>query len=382
MQLFDNNGTLLAYNDDIDGSNNRYSKIIYNFSKKDDISVRVRGYNANISGYIYLTLRPKYPLYFAAVYDFDQNNNDRPSTLKETKEFLPEHYIEVQANRGKNAILEFAPNNKRKINSEYFVFSGHGYSNASGVSFYNGKLSEGFMWNEIPTMNDTKIALWMACHSARNYFKDSSETEMTSMAYQTIFMGAEYSLGYIGVIYDTTQRDFPKNFFKALKDESIIDAITTATNETINDNWWWWNFYGKFHDDFANPIIYKKGDTLNLSCGDGNYGDDKNKMTNEENIKKNVITKDLFINNTDNENLNNTKSSNEFEMLFPYKFITFSSNKYIKLGFMCDENTKRVKYYNFSDNKEISSNEFEFLMGSPTKSTLNILSSCGDKTQL
>lgn len=115
---------LLGYNDDIDVHYNRYSRITINFTNLDDVRVCLRGCNSNDYGYVYLTLRPKNALYFAAVYDFDKkNNNDRISDLKNLKHYLPNYYIEVQGNRGKSAILETAPNGKKKLtaNTLYFL---------------------------------------------------------------------------------------------------------------------------------------------------------------------------------------------------------------------------------------------------------------------
>ena len=375
LQIYDGNN-LIAFNDDIDGANNRYSKISINFNNYSDLSVRVRGYTTNDIGNIYLVFRPKYPLYFSAMYDYDKNNNDRPSTLESIKESLPNHYIEVQANRGKNAILDFAPNGKQKINSEYYVFSGHGFSNASGVEFYNGSnsegaITEGLMWDEIPSMNGTKIALWMSCHSARNYFKNENiNTQMTSMAYQTTYMGAEYSLGYVGTIYDTTQRDFPKNFFDAVQNNSIKDAIDIATEKTINDNWWWWNFFGKFNDDFNNPIIYKKGDSLKDSCGNGNYENDKKGVSNPT-IDLNNYT---YINNTNKSIDNIDNEISKFEKQFSHRFLTTIKNQIIKLAFKCNYSNGDVIYFNLSEKKEISSNEFELLMGTPSDEIIKLVS--------
>ena len=378
LELYDRSGNnRLAYSDDIEGANNRYSRITYNFTSVDDVQVRVRGFSANEIGYVYLLLRPKNPLYFAGVYDYDKNNNDRPSTLKEAQQFLPNHYLDVQSNRGVDAILELAPNGKKKINSEYFVFSGHGYSNVAGVEFYNSTNPEGFLWYDIPSLNDTKIAIWMTCHGARNYFKYGSTSQMTSMAYQSIYMGADYSLGYVGSIYDTTQRAFPKKFFDALQTNSIPDAVTIATKKTIDANWWWWTFYGKSKDDFKNPILYKKGDSLNTTCGNGNYDLEANaESMNVEMFDK--ISHNGYVMNIDNNandimSINSLYSNSSVESLFPYKFISNYDGKLIKLGFKCDENTGEVIYYDFINNYEISSEEFELYMGEPNEKILNQL---------
>ena len=377
LELYDNNGTLLSYNDD--GTNNYHAKIIYDFSSTDDCSIRLRGYDDEDDfGYTYLIFRPEKELFFSAVYDFNKNNNDRPGSLEATKQQLPGYYVNIQANQGKAAALEIAANGKTKMNSEYYVFSGHGYSNVAGVEFYNSVESEGFSWYEIPNMNGTKIAIWMTCHGARNYFKNGSSGEMTSMAFRTIEQGADYSLGYVGTIYDTTQRMFPSKFFEALNTNqgiSIEQAIATATQWTINNNWWWWTFFGSANDDFKNPIIYKKNDTLRLTCGNGIYTDDKKTTSNVLlNINEAGLYKNGYIVNT-NEPISTTitynKSSLENEI--PYKFITKYENSIIKLGFIPDENTRTTKYYNLSEGKEITSTEFEIKMGSATQNILHAL---------
>lgn len=377
LELCDQNNNVLASSDDIFGSSNRYSRITYNFSNLNNLKVRVRGYNSRAVGCVYLTLRPKNALYFAGVYDFDKNNNDRPSSLNNVKPYFPNYYIEVQGNRGKSAILEEAPNGKKKINCEYFVFSGHGYSNAAGVEFYNSTSPEGFTYNDIPNMNGTKIAIWMTCHGARNYFKNGISGDKTSMAYESVKNGADYSLGYVGTIYDTTQRSFPENFFEALNNGmSIPDAVDQATQWVKDDNWWWWTFFGQFADDFKNPILYKNGDSLKAECGDGNYDDDK-KKSNTAKIVGSLSSNKLYVDNTSqNQNsvieLSNITSYNTNNSSYNPQYV-FKANYLgaeIELGFDCNPETNNVTYYNLTYNSVITSVEFETMMGNPSQSVL------------
>lgn len=374
LELYDqNNDKRLAYNDDISGSTNRYSRITYNFTDLTDVKVRVRGFSSKDVGYIYLTLRPKNPLYFVGVYDFDNNNNDRPSSLDNVKPYFPNYYIEVQANRGKSAILETAANGKKKINCEYFVFSGHGYSNTSGVQFYNGTTTEGFYCYDIPDLTGTKIAIWMTCHGARNYF--NTEKNLTSMAYESVKKGADYSLGYVGTIYDTTQRAFPENFFEALNDGMTIpDAVNQATEWVKNDHWWYWTFFGQFADDFKNPILYKKGDVIKPSCGDGNYDDGK-KKTNIKTMLENLDNYEIYVDNTISKPSQNPaiKFSSAKPNLYGPKFVfkTDYLGKTIELGFVCNSKTGKITYYNLTSDCLISSNEFEVMMGKPSENILS-----------
>lgn len=379
LELYNqNNDKRLAYNDDIGGTSNRYSRITYNFTDLTDVKVRVRGYSSNDVGYVYLTLRPKNALYFAGVYDYDKNNNDRPGSLNNVKPYFPNYYIEVQGNRGKSAILETAANGKKKINCEYFVFSGHGYSNAAGVEFYNGTASESFMYYEIPDLTGTKIAVWMTCHGARNYFKNN--VDLTSMAYESVKKGADYSLGYVGTIYDTTQRAFPENFFEALNNGMTIpDAVNQATEWVKGDNWWYWTFFGQFSDDFKNPILYEKGDALKSNCGSGSYDDDKNKSK-KENILESASNHRVYVDNTTNNESQNsvielsefssTKATNNNSYNPQYVFKTNYLGREIELGFDCDSETGHVTYYNLTSNSIISSSEFETMMGDPSESVL------------
>ena len=366
LELYDSSNKRLASNDDIHFlSNNRYSRIIYDFTDLSDVTVRVRGKTAQDQGYVYLTLRPFHSLYFAGVYDFDKNNNDRPGSLENVK--LKNYYIEVQGNRGKDAILETAANGKQKINSEYFVFSGHGYWNAAGVEFYNGTMNQDSLeYKDIPSLKGTKIAIWMTCHGARNYHEDDS-LSLTSMAYQAVSMGADYSLGYVGEIYDTTQRAFPKDFFEEIQNGlTIPDAVSTATERVKKENKWYWSAY-KDKDDFGNPILYKKGDPLKASCGNGNYS---NETSGEK--QKNQI---LFVDNTDTAQEDScVKVLKKAPLLIPkgdfatphYLFKTNCLGEVLYLGFECDEETGHVSYYNLSEGSEISSYEFEKIMGEPT----------------
>ncbi len=377
LELCNQNNYVLASSDDI-STFSRYSRITYNFSNLNDLKVRVRGYNSSAVGYVYLTLRPNNPLYFAGVYDFDKNNNDRLSSLNNVKPYFPDYYIEVQGNRGKSAILEEAPNGKKKINCEYFVFSGHGYSNAAGVEFYNATSPEGLMYSDIPNMSGTKIAIWMSCHGARNYFKSGTSGEKTSMAYETVKNGADYSLGYVGTIYDTTQRSFPENFFESLNNgTSIPEAVNQATQWVKNENWWWWTFFGQFADDFNNPVLYKNGDSLKLDCGDGNYDDDK-KKSNVAKIFDSLKSNTLYVDNTSqNQNfaielssITSRKSNNN--LYDPqYVFKTNYCGDEIEMGFDCNPETGIVTYYNLTYNTIITSVEFETMMGNPSQSVLS-----------
>ena len=370
LELYDRSNKRLASNDDIHFlSNNRYSRIIYDFTDLSDVIVRVRGKTAQDQGYVYLTLRPFHSLYFAGVYDFDKNNNDRPGSLENVK--LKNYYIEVQGNRGTNAILETAANGKQKINSEYFVFSGHGLGDYAGVEFYNSTARDDLFYNQIPSLNGTKIAIWLSCYGARNYFKFDSSGKLTSMAYQSVTMGADYSLGYAGEIYDTTQRSFPKDFFEEIQNGlTIPDAVSTATERVKKENFWYWSLFGFSHDDFANPILYKKGDTLKTSCGNGKYNDDKsaNTLTATEG-------QFIFVDNTDTaqeDTCVNVLKKVPLLMLKGgiatphYLFKTNYLGEVLDLGFDCDKRTGHINYYNLTAGSEITSYEFEKLMGEPT----------------
>ena len=377
LELHNQDGQRLAFNDDISRPSNLYSRIIYNFETTDDLKVMVNGFDNEDIGYVYLTLRPKNALYFAGVYDFDKNNNDRPGSLKKVKPYFPNYYIEVQGNRGTSAILETASNGKKKMNCEYFVFSGHGYSNAAGVEFYNGTFPEGFMWYKVPKLDGTKIAIWMTCHGARNYFKYGNSGTMTSMAYQSIEQGAEYSLGYVGEIYDPTLRSFPENFFEALNNGMTIpEAVNQGTEWAKTDNWWWWTFFGQFNDDFKNPILYKKGDQLKTSCGTGTYAK-ANSIEKQTSIGKNNY---LYVDNTGNgESISyistQSNSANSIARFVPFVFKTNYMNKTYELGFNCNPSTGRVNYYNLTLNSQITSFEFEKMMGKPTINVLNSIKS-------
>jgi len=209
----------------------------------------------------------------------------------------------------------------------------------------------------------------MSCHGARNYFKYGNSGDLTSMAYQSICKGATYSLAYVGTIYDTTQRAFPEKFFKAINNGlSISDAVNQATEWVKGENWWWWTFFGQFNDDFKNPILYKKGDSLKTDCGNGNYDNDKKKA---KSIFKTVNQEIIFIDNTNNdsENVNNISGVTEYNNLnVPYVFkTTYGGNTY-ELGFNCDNDTGKVKYYNLTLDSLISAEEFENMMGEPTES--------------
>lgn len=91
LELHNQDGQRLAFNDDISRPSNLYSRIIYNFETTDDLKVMVNGFDNEDIGYVYLTLRPKNALYFAGVYDFDKNNNDRPGSLKKVKPYFPNY---------------------------------------------------------------------------------------------------------------------------------------------------------------------------------------------------------------------------------------------------------------------------------------------------
>lgn len=378
IELYDSNGGLLAFSDDHgDGLN---ARVVYNFTTLNDCTIRLFGYDDDVYGYTNLVLRPNKELYFSAVYDPKNNNNDRATPLKQAQEQLIDYHLTVQTNLGKSAILEYNTIGKRKINCDYYVFSGHGYVDAAAVQFYNALNKEAFYWHEIPDLQGTTIAIWMACHSARNYYKYSNSNELVSMAHQSVVQGADYSLGYVGAIYDVTQNMFPVKFFEALKtypNYTIDQAVQQAIQWTINNNWWWWQFFGQYNDDFDNPILYQKGDSLNLNCGNGVYEDDKKFV---EPIEKNLLLnesgliKNGYICNLDKDEINGISFRDDaFEKLIDYKFITKYNGEILKLGFECEKSTNRVYYYDITNKKQIDSTEFELKMGKINKELYSIL---------
>ena len=240
------------------------------------------------------------------------------------------------------------------------------------------------MFSDIPSLKGTKIALWMSCHGARNYFKNGISGEMTSMAYESVKNGAQYSLGYVGEIYDTSQRSFTYNFFRALNnDMSIPEAVDQATQWVIDDNWWWFTYFGQEQDDFMNPILYKNGDLLNPNCGNGSYTSSENSSNSFKRfqLQENQY---LFVDNTCTE-----QSAVPIKILNNYKFKKTSNSSYnpqyifrtrylgntIMLGFSCNSETGSVTYYNLTSNQIINSTDFERMMGEPSNQIMSYINS-------
>jgi hypothetical protein len=377
--------TKVGFDDDSGGNLN--ARISHSFSDTYDYYVLLRGYSSSTSGYCYLMFRPANEVFFAGTQDYDDQGVDRSTPLNDCKPFLQNmgYFVNVHCNLGFQEILEEASSGRKKIAGDYFVFAGHGFSNASGVVFYNGINSDGITYDELPAFANSKVVIWESCYGARNY---SYNGNLVSMAYQSVVNGAMYSLGYAGEIYSNTGNVFPAKFFEALQTRSVEDAVTTATQWTIDSNWWYWTFFGQFNDDIANPILYKKGDSLKLSCGSGIYEANRKilgeklssnvsakKRASAFDLKQGMFTKSGYVTNSKNvidvpselviksDSFAQNLVKNSGDEI--YKFVAKTKSGDVPLAFIANTESNTVKYFQLDTQEQITASEFESLMGNP-----------------
>lgn len=355
-------GNVISYNDNSGEDNN--AKIICKLNANEDYEILVKGNLSTIIGECYLVCHPKNNIYLSGNFDYGYENIDRVSSLNESKTYIESmgYYPNVCANLGYNILLREDCDGIIPFDYDYYVHYGLGYSNACGVSYINGISNNQFLWNQLPIFKNKKLIIWLTSNSAKEHSINGSSVT-TSIAYQSMLNGAEYSLGYANSLYNESCDAFIKNLFYFLINNDVEEAIRLATEKTISDNWWYWTFFGNYYDDLRYPIVY----TQNNSENNSNY----NVKINNVNYNFQEYRKEIFISNNINKlNMSSTirsainvifdtnkESSKKFQ--FYHSFFN-NQNYYIVL--IANELNSSILFYDLLRNKYYSLEEFELIM--------------------
>ena len=344
---------------DDDGGTGTNARIIYHMTKGEHYAVYLRGFHASCTGYTYLVFRPLESVYMAGTFDYEDQNVDRISALNDAKPALLDlgYFPRVYANCPHSEVLDTDASDQKRIDHDYFIFYGHGYEETSEVAFYNGSYSNIFGWYDIPPLSNSKAVVWLACHSARPHPNGQNPSTMRSMASQTVAMGADYSVGWDGVIYNLVCNHFPTYFFSALNENggSVRQAVNSAVTASINAEWWWWNA-GRFFihplDDFDHPITYPIENTSDYiqTNGEGLRPSENIQSLSGEEASLNELRKHLTNDEMSHVAFKNGYFTNRNEKFFLKENWDASVNTYLLSATRNDETV--VKYHTHLDNED------------------------------
>lgn len=119
------------------------------------------------------------------------------------------------------------------LNSEVFFFSGHGYEDGSGVTFYQYDEKVGDLTVDDPffNMDKTRVAMWAACCSANE--PDSSPC----IARKSVLTGAGASVGFKKEVTFASSRKFTNKFFSVLASGGTVAEAASAGKGAIIWAW-------------------------------------------------------------------------------------------------------------------------------------------------
>ena len=225
----DSDGVVVATNDD--GGQGYNAKIVYNFQTQEEFSIFVRGYNDDTHGYCYLVFRPEKTLYLTGTYDYDNQKYDRVNPLNKCKENLRQmgYFAEVQANFNHNSVYsETDWEGNLKIERDYYVFIGHGGNAGRYSVYFDAKYPDWVNYNEIPSIPNAGLMLWMTCQGAN----EEGDTSGHCFAMAAAMQGAAYSLGFKEDIDRVKANNFVIEFFKARVTNGRTDSIVIAARKS------------------------------------------------------------------------------------------------------------------------------------------------------
>ena len=225
----DSDNTVVATDDESGEWHN--AKIVYDFETIEEFSILVRGFNNNERGYCYLVFRPEKTIYFSGTYDYDNQKCDRVTALNKCKDSLKQmgYFLEVQANFKHNSVYsERDWEGKLKIDRDYYVFYGHGSNDGTHSAYFDSKNVNWVHKSAIPTLSNTGLMLWMTCYGGKE--PNSGNEHCFAMA--AAMKGADYSLGFRGVVYANQANVFVQEFFKARVNNTQEKSIVTAAQKS------------------------------------------------------------------------------------------------------------------------------------------------------
>ena len=196
-----------------------------------NITIKLRGYSASITGNTTLQIRKQQAAMFGFQYPSgksktkDSGDINTAPDLEKPASVLQSMYNIKKYNSSTTSGSTMSNNDERSIptyNSEVLFFSGHGYYSDDGsgnktygfgVSFPSG----GFRINQILDMSNTKIAVWAACYSA-----NQNNAYNSSMVHKSVEKGAKAAIGWVDATGVSSSKKFTDAFFKALSEGKTV----------------------------------------------------------------------------------------------------------------------------------------------------------------
>jgi hypothetical protein len=257
------------------------STLEYSFSLNGntDYSALITNINSFQKTYT-ITLTPLLTSFSYGVFDYDQNNTDMVSPLNTGKSYFGSkgYYPVVYANLNKDRILNADNAGWVPLNSKYVTINAHG--NKGTVWAYNGPDcddSNAFFASSLPIMSNVSLASWFTCNSASN----TEGGYITNMARESVVKGAQYSLGFKGDIRTNCANTFSKNIARAVSENQTgLEIIRNALSYTRSEEWIFsqllpysleslWTPYC-YYRNAGNQIVYSIPNTQNPTA----YPDD------------------------------------------------------------------------------------------------------------
>ena len=147
---------------------------------------------------------------------------------------IPYNYLNDYCNyhvldrRNKSAfhVNEIDSTGLTRINSEVFFFAGHGTTNGV-VVFFDGENDSYYNDTSMPSVANTKLAVWANCYSA------IAEDGHESIAQTSVNNGERASIGWPVSIPNASASKFTNNLFKSLAGAKTISEATEEASNSI-----------------------------------------------------------------------------------------------------------------------------------------------------
>lgn len=187
-------------------------------------------YDDNDEGFVDLSIFKQQ----AVFYSYFTETNDLLGNVYDASEYSRVKYNSLVYLDDVNYVHATSPNERfyKRINSEVFVFSGHGFYDPNAlrygfaVKFGNDNDANYFRIEDLPELSNVKIALWSSCYSS-----NSNNQYGQSFASQSVLNGAKCSIGFEGSVYISSLVSFTNNFFYYLYNgHNVQTAASYAAN--------------------------------------------------------------------------------------------------------------------------------------------------------
>lgn len=209
----------------------------------------------------------------AQIYTFEYDDVDTTGGVEIPYDYLNDYcnyHVLDRRNKKSSHILENDSSNLSRLNSEVIFFLGHGYTNGGGIAFSEGT---GLYYDDLTSMDNTKIAVWTACYSS------VAPEGQVSIGQSSVDHGAKSAIGWPVSINSASAIKFTNNLFKSLAGAKTLSEAAKEASDSIL-----WPF-----DDIHDYAIFDDGSTTIQSPYNIN-----SKKSPIKNINNNIIDYENF----------------------------------------------------------------------------------------